>query len=58
MVQVQPRFKSGGIEDIIDLKIKEDYDEELYRRMAELAIRCSSSKKAERPSMKVGEGSN
>jgi hypothetical protein len=52
-VQVQPRLKLGGIEEIIDPKIKEDCDEELFTKMTELAIRCSSSKRAERPTMKV-----
>ncbi|KAG0618958.1 hypothetical protein M758_4G104500 [Ceratodon purpureus] len=49
---VQPRFKLGGIEEIIDPKIKEGYDEELYTKMTELAIRCSTSKRIERPTMK------
>lgn len=57
-MQVEPRFKLGGIEDIIDPKMKEDYDEELYTRMTDLAIRCSSSRRAERPTMKVSRGSN
>lgn len=50
---MQPRFKLGGIEEIIDPKIKDDYDVKLYTKMTELAILCSSPKRTERPTMKV-----
>lgn len=49
---VKPRFILRGVKEIVDPKFKGDYDEELFTKMTELAIRCTSAKRNDRPTMK------
>lgn len=50
---MKPRFILRGVKEIVDPKFKGDYDEELFTKMTELAIRCTSAKRNDRPTMKV-----
>lgn len=52
-LQVKPRFKVGGVEDIVDTALGEDYDREVLKLMTEVALTCTAVSKNERPTMKV-----
>jgi len=51
--QARPRFRSGGIEAIVDPKLGDTYPKEVFADMAELAMECALFNKDDRPSMKV-----
>ncbi|KAL2633995.1 hypothetical protein R1flu_005474 [Riccia fluitans] len=46
------RFKTAGIISIIDPKIADDYSRDAFTKMTDLALRCASFSKGERPTMK------
>ncbi|OAE28799.1 hypothetical protein AXG93_3096s1130 [Marchantia polymorpha subsp. ruderalis] len=49
---VKNRFFLRGIESIIDSKIAEEYSVEAFTKMTELALKCASFSKKDRPTMK------
>lgn len=50
---VKPRFKVGGVEDVVDTALGEDYDKEVLKLMVEVALACTAVSKNDRPTMKV-----
>ncbi|BBN05753.1 protein MpRLK-Pelle_URK-Pp-1a [Marchantia polymorpha subsp. ruderalis] len=46
------RFRTAGIISIIDPSIADDYSKDAFTQITELALRCSSFSKNERPTMK------
>lgn len=51
--QARPKFKSGGIEAIVDSKLDDSYPKDIYTDMAEIALSCALFNKDDRPAMKV-----
>jgi len=49
---VRPRFNAGGIKEVIDERLGEDYDEDLFTVLTEVGLACSRSDRMDRPSMK------
>jgi hypothetical protein len=52
-LQVKPRFLSGGVDDVVDTSLGDDYDKEVLKVMIEVALACSAFSKNDRPTMKV-----
>jgi len=50
---VRPRFNAGGIKEVIDERLGDDYDEKLFTTLTEIGLACSKSDRMDRPSMKV-----
>nr|XP_024365351.1 BRASSINOSTEROID INSENSITIVE 1-associated receptor kinase 1-like isoform X2 [Physcomitrium patens] len=48
----RPKFKSGGIEAIVDSKLDDSYPKDIYTDMAEIALSCALFNKDDRPAMK------
>uniref|UniRef100_A0A7I4AHJ9 Protein kinase domain-containing protein n=1 Tax=Physcomitrium patens TaxID=3218 RepID=A0A7I4AHJ9_PHYPA len=49
---VKPRFKTGGVDAIVDTALGEDYDREVMKEMTEVALACSAFSKKDRITMK------
>lgn len=49
---VRPRFAAGGIKEIIDHRLGDDYDEQLFTVLTEVGLMCSRSDRLDRPTMK------
>ncbi|KAG0569894.1 hypothetical protein KC19_6G123800 [Ceratodon purpureus] len=49
----RPRYRSGGIEAIVDPKLGDTYPKDVFSDMAELAMECALFNKDDRPSMKA-----
>jgi len=49
---VRPRFNAGGIKEVIDQRLGDDYDENLYTVLTEVGLACSKSDRMDRPTMK------
>lgn len=52
-LQVKPRFKAGGVDDVVDTALGEDYDKDVLKVMTEVALACTAVSKNDRPTMKV-----
>jgi hypothetical protein len=52
-VQAKPKLRRDGIASIVDPCLKDDYSPDMFFDMADLALRCTSYEKQERPSMRV-----
>jgi hypothetical protein len=53
LMQVKPRFKVGGVADIVDPAMGEDYDPKVLKVMTEVALMSAGFGKNDRPTMKV-----
>lgn len=49
---VRPRFNAGGIKNIVDERLGDDYDANLFTVLTEVGLSCSRSDRMDRPSMK------
>jgi serine/threonine protein kinase len=49
---VRPRFADGGVRDIVDERLGDEYDADLFTILTEIGLSCSKSDRSERPSMK------
>jgi hypothetical protein len=52
-LQVKPRFQSGGVSQVVDSSLGDDYDETVLKVMIEVALTCTAFSKKDRPTMKV-----
>jgi hypothetical protein len=51
--QIKLRLKSGVIDDIVDVRLGDEYPRQLYFDMVRLALDCASFDSESRPSMNV-----
>jgi len=49
---VKPRFQSGGVSQVVDSSLGDDYDETVLKVMIEVALTCTAFSKKDRPTMK------
>ena len=52
-LQVKPRLQSGGVSQVVDSSLGDDYDEKVLKVMIEVALTCTAFSKKDRPTMKV-----
>lgn len=50
---VVPRFKQGGVQEIIDPRLSGNYDASLFTHLTEVGLMCSNIDRTDRPTMKV-----
>ncbi|KAG0632318.1 hypothetical protein M758_1G319400 [Ceratodon purpureus] len=53
MAWAKPKLRRDGIASIVDPLLKDDYAPDMFFEMADLALRCTSYEKEDRPSMRA-----